>query len=132
MTKIIGVDVSKARLDVFRREDAARLTVGNDRRGVARLAAWAGEDALVVMAASGGCERLAHRRLTERGTPAAIVNAKRVRDFARAGGLLKTDRLERGDDRPLRRLRPAPGRRRPRSATRPAGNSPSCSPTGSG
>jgi transposase len=47
------------------------------------------------MEASGGYERLAHRRLLERGLEVAIVNAKRVRDFARASGrLAKTDRVD--------------------------------------
>lgn len=95
MARIIGVDVSKARLDVYRLDDERRLAVGNDPAGIARLAAWASHDALVVMEASGGYERLAHRLLAERDIDTAIVNAKRVRDFARAGGLLaKTDRLD--------------------------------------
>lgn len=95
MQRIIGVDVSKARLDVYRLDDERRLAVGNDAAGVARLAAWAGDGALVVMEASGGYERLAQRLLGERKIDAAIVNAKRVRDFARASGLLaKTDRLD--------------------------------------
>lgn len=95
MARIIGVDVSKARLDVYRLEDGRRLAVGNDPAGIARLAAWAGDGALVVMEASGGYERLVHQLLTGRGVPVAIANAKRVRDFARASGLLaKTDRLD--------------------------------------
>ena len=47
------------------------------------------------MEASGGYERLVHRLLTERGIKAAVVNALRVRQFAKAAGLLaKTDRLD--------------------------------------
>ena len=47
------------------------------------------------MEASGGYERLAHRRLLERGLKVAIVNAKRVRDFAKASGrLAKSDRVD--------------------------------------
>src|SRR5687767_10152641 len=94
MDRVIGIDVSKDRLDVFCLTSQRRLTVGNDRAGVAELAGWGG-DALFVMEASGGYERLAHRLLTERGAPAAIVNAKRVRDFAKASGVLaKTDSID--------------------------------------
>lgn len=47
------------------------------------------------MEASGGYERLAHRLLTGRGIAAAVVNAQRVRQFAKGSGLLaKTDRLD--------------------------------------
>jgi transposase len=50
---------------------------------------------LVVMEASGGYERTAHRALVAQGAPAAIVNPKRVRDFARGMGLeAKTDRID--------------------------------------
>ena len=47
------------------------------------------------MEASGGYERTAHRALVAQGVPAAIVNPKRVRDFARGMGLeAKTDRVD--------------------------------------
>ena len=47
------------------------------------------------MEASGGYERRLHEALAERGAAAAIVDAKRVRDFARASGrLAETDRLD--------------------------------------
>ena len=50
---------------------------------------------LVVMEASGGYERTAHRALVAQGVLAAIVNPKRVRDFARGMGLeAKTDRVD--------------------------------------
>jgi transposase len=95
MDRVVGVDVSKSRLDAYDLGAGRRLRVGNDAAGVARLAAWASPGALVVMEASGGYERPAHRRLLERGLKVAIVNAKRVRDFARASGrLAKTDRVD--------------------------------------
>lgn len=93
--KVIGIDVSKARLDVLCLATGRRLAVGNDAAGIAELAVWAEPDSLAVMEASGGYERLAHRLLTAHGLPAAIVNAKRVRDFAKASGrLAKTDRVD--------------------------------------
>jgi transposase len=95
MDRVVGVDVSKGRLDAYDLEAGRRLSVENGAAGISRLAHWAGRNALVVMEASGGYERLAHRLLTERGLCAAIVNAKRVRDFAKASGrLAKTDRVD--------------------------------------
>ena len=47
------------------------------------------------MEASGGYERTAHQALVAQGVLAAIVNPKRVRDFARGMGLeAKTDRVD--------------------------------------
>jgi transposase len=95
MDRVVGVDVSKGQLDAYDLGEERRRTVANDAAGVARLGAWARPGTLVVMEASGGYERLAHRRLLERGLKVAIVNAKRVRDFARASGrLAKTDRVD--------------------------------------
>jgi transposase len=97
MAHVIGSDVSKARLEVCRLEDGRRLAVGNDAAGLSALVERLGTGAqdLMVMAASGGYERTAQRTLSERGLRVAIVNAARVRDFARASGrLAKTDRID--------------------------------------
>ena len=95
MDRIVGIDVSKARLDVYCLERQRRLAVGNDATGIEQLAAWLTPGSLVVMEASGGYERLAHRLLTARGIQAAVVNPARVRHFAKASGVLaKTDRLD--------------------------------------
>ena len=95
MDRVVGVDVSKGQLDAYDLGAGRRLAVANDAAGIARLTAWASSGTLVVMEASGGYERLAHRHLLERGLKVAIVNAKRVRDCARASGrLAKTDRVD--------------------------------------
>jgi transposase len=95
MDRVVGIDVAKARLDAFCLATGRRLAVGNDPKGIAELAAWLEPGSLMVMEASGGYERLAHRLLAERGLRAAIVNPARVRHFAKAAGLLaKTDRLD--------------------------------------
>jgi transposase len=89
--------VSKLRLDVYRLEDGRCLAVGNDAAGIAALADQFGLSArdLLAMEASGGYERRAQRHLSEPGLRVAIVNAARVRDFARASGrLAKTDRVD--------------------------------------
>lgn len=95
MDRVVGIDISKARLDVFCLVSGRRCAVANDAAGVAELAGWLEPGSLVVMEASGGYERLVHRLLAERGIQAAVVNALRVRQFAKAAGLLaKTDRLD--------------------------------------
>lgn len=95
MKDVVGVDISKARLDAYCLRRGCRLAVANDAAGIAELAAWLEPGALVVMEASGGYERQVHRLLSERDIKAAIVNALRVRQFAKASGLLaKTDRLD--------------------------------------
>ncbi|MFO1074872.1 MAG: transposase [Geminicoccaceae bacterium] len=95
--QIIGLDVSKAWLDGYLAPSGRRLRVGNDERGVAELVQALGErtSCLVVLEASGGDERAAHRALVVQGVQAAIVDPKRVRDFARGMGLeAKTDRID--------------------------------------
>lgn len=97
MERVIGIDISKAQLDVYDLASGARLALGNDAAGIAALAAQLGlgPGDRVVMEASGGYERLPHRLLSERGLRVAIVNAARVRAFAQAGGrLAKTDRVD--------------------------------------
>jgi transposase len=95
MGRIVGADIGKARLDAFCLGSGRRLAVANDDAGAAELARWLPAGSLVVMEASGGYERLVHRLLLERGVKAAVVNAQRVRQFAKGAGLLaKTDRLD--------------------------------------
>ena len=95
MNQVVGIDISKARLDAFCLASGRRLAVANDAAGIGELALWLEPESLVVMEASGGYERLAHRLLVERGSKVAVANALRVRQFAKASGLLaKTDRLD--------------------------------------
>jgi len=93
----VGVDVSKAHLDVATRPGGATFRVPNDPAGVAdlvgRLAPLA--PALVVLEATGGYEAPALAALQVAGIPAAAVNPRQARDFAKATGrLAKTDRID--------------------------------------
>lgn len=69
----------------------------NDAEGIEALAAFcrkAGIE-LVVMEASGGCERLAFTLLWTMGLPCGLANPRSVRRFAEAMGYLeKTDRID--------------------------------------
>ena len=93
----VGIDVSKAHLDV------AVIPVGevwcttNDEKGIVelkeRLAAHS--PALVVLEATGGYELPVAAALGAVGLWVAVVNPRQVRDFARATGrLAKTDVLD--------------------------------------
>ena len=61
MERVIGIDISKAQLDVYDLASGARLALGNDAAGIAALAAQLGlgPGDRVVMEASGGMVRSA-------------------------------------------------------------------------
>jgi transposase len=93
----VGIDVSKARLDVSFRPDGASLSLANDAAGVAALVkrVKAAPPALIVVEATGGLEIPLASALAAAGLAVAVVNPRQVRDFARATGrLAKTDRID--------------------------------------
>jgi len=93
----IGIDISKAWLDVHGPGKQCPARVANNQQGIARLLealAQAMPD-VIICEPSGGYERRVVATLQAAGMPVAVVNAKWVRDFARAKGTLaKTDRLD--------------------------------------
>jgi transposase len=96
MQNSCGVDISKDWLDSFIGPDHFER-FENSPEGISKLAEFIRIHAgsLVVMEASGGLERVAYYMLWEMQIPCAIVNAKAVRDFAKAmGHLEKTDRID--------------------------------------
>jgi transposase len=93
----IGIDVSKAWLEVGTWPEAASQRVSNDAAGVAELVQRlsASKPRAVVLEASGGLEALVASELLAAGLTVAVVNPRQVREFARAlGRLAKTDRLD--------------------------------------
>jgi len=97
MNEFIGIDVSKLRLEVMGHAGATRFAVDNSEAGFKRLCEQLSRVApeLVVMEASGGYERLCAVALAQAGFAVAIVNARQVRAFALATGVLaKTDRVD--------------------------------------
>lgn len=97
MSEFIGIDVSKSELEVIAQVGNSHLKVENSEQGLQRLCEWlvALTPELVVMEASGGYERLCAATLAQAGLPVAVVNARQVRAFALATGVLaKTDRVD--------------------------------------
>lgn len=95
--KFVGIDVSKATLDVALGSDGEVRSVANDETEVAGFVEELTKlkPALVVMEATGGYESLVAGVLADHGIPVAIVNPRQVRDFAKSIGVLaKTDRID--------------------------------------
>ena len=93
----IGIDVSKARLDVADAAGDSGWSVANDEPGikvlVQRLRAL--EPTLVVLEATGGLQIPAVAALELAGLPVAVINPRQGREFAKAAGrLAKTDRID--------------------------------------
>jgi transposase len=93
----VGIDVSKAWLDIAVHEQPEEYRVSNEDAGIASLVKRLKKlkPTLIVLEPTGGFEMLVLAELTHAGLPAVVVNAKRIRDFARATGqLAKTDKLD--------------------------------------
>lgn len=92
---MVGIDVSKAYLDVARDGVTSVARWNNDVTGCNELAAAVAGASLVVVEATGGYETPMVRTLAAAGIAVAVVNPRQVRDFARASGrLAKTDRVD--------------------------------------
>jgi transposase len=94
---VVGVDVSKAVLDVAVLPSGELLQFANDASGIEqfgkKLKSLATD--LVVMEATGGYETAVATALVAGGLRVAVVNPRQVRDFAKATGrLAKTDRID--------------------------------------
>lgn len=93
----VGIDVSKDRLDVHVLPSREQASVANTEVGISELVKWLEErrPTLVVLEPTGRYETQVTAALARAGIPAAVVNPRQVRDFARATGVLaKTDRLD--------------------------------------
>ncbi len=93
----VGIDVSKGKLDVAVLGEERGWQVDNTQAGIAKLVQQMQElqPELMVVEATGGYQRSAVEALFHAGLCVAVVNPARVRQFARACGLLaKTDKLD--------------------------------------
>jgi transposase len=93
----VGIDVSKARLDIAEGQAGELWSAPNDNGGIEKIVARLSElkPKLVVVESTGGLEKPIVAHLIAAGILVALVNPSRVRDFARSIGLLaKTDTLD--------------------------------------
>jgi transposase len=93
----VGIDVSKAHLDVAVAGEAESTRYTNDEDGIAKLVAWLrdGHVERVVLEATGGYQRQVLAALLAAEVPAVAVNPRQARDFAKAlGKLEKTDEVD--------------------------------------
>src|SRR5688572_2065861 len=93
----VGIDVSKDKLDVAVLGEARGWQEDNTQAGIAKLVQQMQElcSELIVVEATGGYQRAVVEALFHAGLSVAVANPTRVRQFARACGLLaKTDKLD--------------------------------------
>jgi transposase len=95
---VIGIDVSKAKLDVAWTSSGALETIKNQAGMIREKLISKIEDpsnTVVVMEATGGYESELAETLHEAGIALSIVNPRRVRDFAKGIGIdAKTDPID--------------------------------------
>lgn len=96
-TTVIGIDISKNKIDIADNQNSAVQTVANRKskidqwiKSIARQS-----NVIVLMEATGGYESLLVERLHQHNIPLAVVNPRQVRDFARGIGYdEKTDPID--------------------------------------
>jgi transposase len=93
MTTYLGIDVSKLLLDIHHNGQATQIP--NTEKAIRTFLKSLPADAVLVCESSGGYEALLVTQAHGAGLPIARVNARQVRDFAKAKGrLAKTDTLD--------------------------------------
>lgn len=97
-TNIIGIDISKERLDVYILPDNKLLKLAYTNQGLdefMKVVKESSYDVIVGFESTGGLERRLMYRLSKEGINYAIINPRQIRDFAKASGILaKTDRID--------------------------------------
>jgi transposase len=91
---VVGVDLSKAKLDIALPDEL--LTIKNNSEAIQQLVDRIKSDSvIVVMEATGGYENQLVQALHRHGIALAVVNPRRVRDFAKGIGKdAKTDPID--------------------------------------
>ena len=94
---VVGIDVSKNRLDVAVRPSGEAFAVDRNATGLEQLATrlTALSPQIVALEATGGFETVAAASLAAAGLPVVVVNPAQIRAFARAvGQRAKTDPID--------------------------------------
>ena len=95
--QFVGIDVSKATLDVAVRPSGQSWQIDYDEPSVTQLIDHLQGLAppLIVVEATGGLERIVVAALVAAGLPVVVINPRLARDFAKATGrLAKTDHID--------------------------------------
>jgi transposase len=99
-SNVIGVDVAKAKLDVDIGGGDHTFVIKNNKAQIVEKLIGSIDDhasTIVVMEATGGYENRLVKLLHEHNIPLAVVNPRRVRDFANGVGIdAKTDPIDAG------------------------------------
>jgi transposase len=93
----VGIDVSKAGLDVYIRPVDECFAMTNDEEGIEKLIVRLGKYPvqLIVLEATGGYEREAYVSLNAAGLATVRINPRQARHFAKSTGkLAKTDKID--------------------------------------
>jgi transposase len=94
---IVGIDISKDRLDVHVTPSNEAFVITRDANGLDELVARLRllQPKLIVMEATGGFETVVAAAIAAAALPLAVVNPRRIRAYAQAlGRLAKTDRID--------------------------------------
>ena len=97
MRKCIGIDVAKKFFDVHVLASGQDERFSNDEKGIQQCLQRCRQKSpeLIVLEATGGYESLLAGTLQAEGFAVAVVNPRRIRDFAKAAGqMAKTDVLD--------------------------------------
>jgi transposase len=97
MERVIGVDVSKDYLDADTLPNSQKRRFTNDAAGIAELVEWARpfRPERIIFESTGAYQKAAVGALLAVTLPAVVVNARQVRHFAKALGILaKTDSID--------------------------------------
>jgi transposase len=97
VTRIVGLDVAKAKVDACIHSAGLRFSAPMTPEGQARMILWAQDNHVgrAVMEASGGYERAWAQLLRTAGVEVVIVDPKRIRHFAKAAArLAKNDAID--------------------------------------
>ena len=97
MRNCIGIDVAKQSFDLHSLKTGQDRQMNNAPNGIRQCVTLCNrlQPELIVMEATGGYELALASTLQAKGFAVAVVNPRRIRDFARAAGqLAKTDKLD--------------------------------------